>query len=171
MSVALIEPTVTLEASYRDLIEDFGDEIPIPFSLRYPYTDFPSLIERLQKDANGIDLEPARVPSSTFWLVENNAEIVGVSNLRHELNDALREIGGHIGYGIRPAYRRRGHATEILRRTLLEAKKRGIERALVTCDKSNEPSVRTILNNGGEFDSDGYVEAHVGLIERYWISL
>jgi predicted acetyltransferase len=171
MSLALIGPALELEASYRDLIEDFGDEILIPFRLRYPYDDFPALIERLRKDAEGLDLDEGRVASSTFWLVENQAEILGVSNLRHEINDALRRIGGHIGYGVRPSRRREGHATEMLRLTLLEAQKRGIERALLTCDRDNEPSVKTILNNRGQFDSEEYVDVHGGVIARYWISL
>jgi len=171
MSLELIEPIVGFEASYRDLIDDFGDEILIPFPLRYPHDDFPELIQRLRKDAGGLDLEAGRVASSTYWLVENRTDIIGVSNLRHEINDALERIGGHIGYGVRPSRRREGHATEMLRLTLLEARKRRIERALLTCDRENEPSVKTILNNGGQFDSEEYVDVHGGVIARYWISL
>lgn len=171
MSLALIKPTLELEASYRDLIEDFGDETLIPFSLRYPHDDFAVLIQRLRKNAEGLDLYEGHVASSTFWLVENKTDILGVSNLRHELNDALRRIGGHIGYAVRPSRRREGHATEMLRLTLHEARKRRIERVLLTCDRENEPSVKTILNNGGEFDSEEYVDLHGGVIERYWVSL
>jgi predicted acetyltransferase len=171
MSLELIEPIVGFEASYRDLIDDFGDEILIPFPLRYPHDDFPVLIQRLRKNAEGLDLDEGRVASSTFWLVENQADIIGVSNLRHEINDALKRIGGHIGYGVRPSRRREGHATEMLRLTLLEARKRRIERVLLTCDRENEPSVKTILNNGGQFDSEEYVDVHGGVIARYWISL
>ena len=71
----------------------------------------------------------------------------------------------------RPSRRREGHATEMLRLTLLEARKRRMERVLLTCDTENEPSVKTILNNGGQFDSEEYVDVHGGLIARYWISL
>jgi predicted acetyltransferase len=171
MSLELIEPIVGFEASYRDLIDDFGDEILIPFPLRYPHDDFPVLIRRLRRNAEGLDLDEGRVASSTFWLVENQADIIGVSNLRHEINDALKRIGGHIGYGVRPSRRREGHATEMLRLTLFEARKRRIERVLLTCDRENEPSVKTILNNGGQFDSEEYVDVHGGVIARYWISL
>ena len=82
-----------------------------------------------------------------------------------------KRIGEHIGYGVRPSRRREGHATEMLRLTLFEARKRRIERVLLTCDRENEPSVKTILNNGGQFDSEEYVDVHGGVIARYWISL
>ena len=66
-------------------------------------------------------LPEGHVPSSTFWLLDDADEIVAVSNLRHSLTAFLSSYGGHIGYGVRPSARRRGHATDILRRTLIEA--------------------------------------------------
>jgi predicted acetyltransferase len=69
-----------------------------------------------------------------------------VSNLRHNLNDNLYICGGHIGYGIRPDQRRKGYATKILKLTLIEAKKKGIENVLVTCNPENLGSVKAILN-------------------------
>lgn len=81
----------------------------------------------------------------------------------------LSRYGGHIGFGVRPSARRRGHATEILRRTLIEAGKLGIADVLVTCDKDNLASARTILRNGGVLDSEEYMEAHAAVVQRYWI--
>src|SRR5688572_26709861 len=74
---------------------------------------------------------------STFWLVDANDEIVGVSNLRHRLTDSLLRFGGHIGFGVRPSARRRGYATELLRATLVEARGRGLRRVRVTRDQRN----------------------------------
>ena len=98
-------------------------------------------------------------------------EVVGVSNLRHRLTDALRLEGGHVGYGIRPSARRLGFATELLRQTLDRARAMGLLEVLVTCSKSNEASVRTILRNGGVFISEGLIPSRGDVIQRYRISL
>lgn len=36
------------------------------------------------------------------------------AGLRHELNEALEKRGGHCGYYVRPEYRGKGYATEIM---------------------------------------------------------
>ena len=57
--------------------------------------------------------------------------------------------GGHIGYAVRPAHRRRGYATEILRQSLIVARAGGVERALVTCDDDNVGSATVIEPTAG----------------------
>lgn len=54
------------------------------------------------------------VPSTTLWWAGGD-EYLGRIQLRHELNDFLREYGGHIGYDVAPQHRRQGHATAMLR--------------------------------------------------------
>ena len=77
--------------------------------------------------------------------------------------------GGHIGFGIRPSYRRRGYATKILELSLLKAKALGIERALVTCDTWNVASAKTILKNGGMLWKAHEFEGEMK--QLYWIDL
>jgi predicted acetyltransferase len=96
---------------------------------------------------------------------------VAVSNLRHALTESLRRDGGHIGYGVRPSARRRGHATAILRHTLDEARLLGLREVLLTCAKDNEPSARTILRCGGRLDSEAFIDARAELVQYYWIPL
>jgi len=69
---------------------------------------------------------------ATFLLARVGGDLVGRVSIRHELNDFLAEFGGHIGYAVRPQFRRRGHATEILRQALVVARGEGVERVLVT---------------------------------------
>ena len=47
----------------------------------------------------------------------------------------------------------------------------GLPEVLVTCSKSNEASVRTILRNGGVFISEGLIPSRGDVIQRYRISL
>ena len=84
-------------------------------------------------------------------------EIVGVSNIRHELTDPLMNFGGPIGYCIRPSVRRRRYATEILRLSLIEARTLGIRDVRVTCDRENIASAKTIVKNGGVLDEEVYM--------------
>ncbi len=90
-------------------------------------------------------------------------------SIRHELNEFLRTLGGHIGYCVLPAYRRRGYATEILRQSLIVARSLGIDRVLITCDDDNAGSIRVIESCGGKLDSVRPATPGTPALRRYWI--
>ncbi len=124
-----------------------------------------SEIERLLAEADPATvLRPDWVHCTYFWIAEDD-EFLGYLAIRHRLNDFLLEEGGHIGYGIRPSRRREGHATRALVVALDEARRLGIDRALVTCDHDNVPSRLTIERAGGRF------EDRRGVKLRYWFDL
>ena len=102
---------------------------------------------------------------------KTDSRLVGMIDLRHRLNDFLAEYGGHIGYSVHPAYRRKGYATQMLALVLEKARKRGLNRVLVTCNEDNEASRRTILRNGGAFDGNRWLEEEKQTVSRYWIAL
>jgi predicted acetyltransferase len=102
------------------------------------------------------------VPDTELWWVEGN-EFLGRVGIRHRLTPALLEIGGHIGYDVRPSARRRGHATAMLRKARIVAHGLGIERALVTCDVDNVGSRAVIERNGGVLEDE-----RAGKL-RFWV--
>jgi predicted acetyltransferase len=169
----LLRPRAALRDSYRSLIAeiDAAGESRVPFPLAFPFDDFEALVTRLENAAKGIDLPEGFVPHSTYWLVRGDAEIVGVSNLRHRLTDSLLREGGNIGYGIRPSARRCGCGREILRFTLGKAREIGLSRALLTCGRENRASARVILANGGVLESEDFVAERGEIVQRYWIDL
>lgn len=163
-------PRIGLADSWRSMVReilDLGEEL-IPFPLSFDNADFAALVAKLADCERGEGIPEGFVPHTTYCLV-HAGEVVAVSNLRHRLTERLRVEGGHIGYGVRPSARRRGHATEILRRTLEEARRHGIAQALVTCAKDNAGSAGAIRNNGGRLHSEEFVESRGGVVSRYLI--
>ena len=90
------------------------------------------------------------------------------NSIRHRLSPRLEQIGGHIGYKVRPACRNQGVATTALSLALQQVGWMGIERALVTCHADNRPSARVIEKCGGIRISDALTEQ--GVEWRYWIA-
>jgi predicted acetyltransferase len=172
-SVELVRPSLALRDSYRDLVAEItaaGEKL-IPFVLTFEHDDFAAFLNRLDACARGIDLRPGFVAHSTYWLVRNETEIVGVSNIRQSLTAALCREGGNIGYGIRPSARRRGFGAAILRKSLDQAGALGLTRVLVTCAKSNVASAKAILRNGGVLECEEYLPDRDEVVQRYWIEI
>ena len=169
--LVLVDPSESFRDSYRSLVQEFMDrgEPLVPFCLAFPNDDFAAFLSTLAACARGEGVPTEFAPHSTYWLVRDGREVVGVSNVRHMLTDRLRLEGGHIGYGVRPSARRNGFATELLRQTLGRARAMGLERVLVTCAQQNVASARTILRNGGAFDSEEFIPELGEIVQRYWI--
>lgn len=125
-------------------------------------------LELLANNQQGKNLVEGHVPA-TFLIAEAGGQLVGRSSIRHKLNDFLFNVGGHIGYGVRPAFRRRGYATEILRQSLLIIKGLGVKEVLVTCDDDNVGSATVIESQGGILENR--VEYEGLLKRRYWIKV
>jgi predicted acetyltransferase len=130
--------------------------------------DWAQYVERLDQVSRGAGLGPGQVPA-TFLVAEVHGKIVGRTSIRHELNEYLATVGGHIGFGVRPQFRRRGYATEILRQSLRLSNRLRIDPALVTCDDDNRGSAAVIEACGGILDvvvrdPDGGAPRR-----RYWV--
>jgi len=110
-----------------------------------------------------------RVSANIFIAVRvSDNRIVGVIDLRHHLgNPVLREWGGHFGYIVRPSERRKGYAKEMVRQNLFKCKELGLHRVMITCDRNNIASERTILANGGVFEKEVLVDGEY--TKRFWV--
>lgn len=110
------------------------------------------------------------VPASTFMAISIEDEsLIGMIQIRHRLNDYLLNFGGHIGYSIRKSERQKGYATEMLDLALKECKKLKIKKVLLTCDKNNIGSSKTMINNGAELEIE--IPEEKRITQRYWITL
>ena len=114
--------------------------------------DFSLFQEKLLKNhemSEALNLEPQYVPQTIYWLYVNGQPI-GYGKLRHYLNQALLQHGGHIGYVISPMNREKGYAKKLLKELLQKAKEKGIDRVLLTCDSHNLASRKVIETNNGQ---------------------
>lgn len=169
MNGDLIQPTFALRDSYRQYIDELADEERYPFVLDFCHYDFPVLLDKLHDYHTGTNLPEGVVPSSTYWLVVDG-QIIGVSNLRHQLNNKLRHCGGHIGLGIRPRYRGQGWGAELLRLTILAADKIGIGCLHVHCYQANVASSKMIKRNGAVLASQLTLPDSDKIVLRYRIN-
>ncbi|MCC5879784.1 MAG: GNAT family N-acetyltransferase [Idiomarina sp.] len=163
----LVLPNAKYEQSYREYIAELGDEERYPFPLDFDHTDFAELLAKKERFRNGIDLPDGFVASTTYWLVEGD-EILGVANLRHQLNERIRHAGGHIGLGVRPAKRGCGLGNLLLKLTLDKAFDSGINPVHIHCHKHNAASARMIIANGGILESE--IGDGGEVVQRYLIN-
>ena len=97
---------------------------------------------------------PGLVPATTFLAVDADGKLIGMIDIRHRLNEGLLRFGGNIGYSVRPCCRRQGYATQMLALALEECRKMQMQKVLVTCNKENIGSAKTIQKNGGVLENE-----------------
>jgi len=147
MRKKLISPSFKYKTSYLSYIEELKDEERYPFPLDFDHNDFYGMLDRIEQFKKGTNLPEGYVSSSTYWLIEDN-EIIGVSNLRHHLNEQLLKAGGHIGLGIRPSCRGQKFSIQLLNMTLVKAFQKGIKEVHIHCYADNLASGNMILACG-----------------------
>jgi predicted acetyltransferase len=162
----LTHPNREYEQSYREYILELGDEERYPFPLDWDYEDFDLLLRKLGDFRNGKNIPEGFVPSTTYWLVEDG-DILGVSNLRHYLNDRIRKVGGHIGLGIRPSRRGEGLGRELLQLTIEKGRELGLGDLHIHCHKENQSSVNMIRASGAELESEVPEKPGGPIVQRY----
>jgi predicted acetyltransferase len=170
MFAKLVKPTLCMEREYYNFSEEWAknSEEIIPYSARLLGDNYIVWLENTYKFENKESCPVDFVPSHTYFLIADE-KILGAINIRQCLNEYLSNFGGHIGYGIRPSERRKGYATLMLSLALPIANGLGISKVLMTCDRCNGASAKTIINNGGVLENE--VEQNGKIIQRYWIKI
>lgn len=165
----LREVTPEDKISYENYIREWQrhDEDITPTAMDPSVNNFETLLAQLKEDKH--PKEDGRVPATMLFYFKGN-EIVGAAHIRHELNDHLKLIGGHVGYGVSPHSRGNGYATKILESSLLFLKSLDVKKVLITCDEDNLPSAKVILNNNG-IECDPHTRSNGIVTRRFWITL
>jgi predicted acetyltransferase len=169
----LVLPTTSVRASFLEAMDEFvaeGAQLTQTAAWVEHHAPgwqepdaFAAFVEAVTADAREDHQRPEwHVPCTTLWWVDGQ-DYLGRIAIRHRLNDFLLDVGGHIGYDVRPSRRRQGHATAMLQAALPWALGLGVDPALVTCDEDNTGSVRVIEAAGG------VLEDVRGIKRRYWV--
>ncbi|WP_342787889.1 GNAT family N-acetyltransferase [Streptomyces alboniger] len=135
----LIEPTTRLRSSFLAAVAEFRADRDYPTPWFVTDVDaaaladaeaFDTYVARLRAERHETGVRAAGlVPMTTLWWAAGD-QMLGRLAIRHRLTRQLEQVGGHIGYDVRPGARRRGHATAMLAAALPVAASLGITRAL-----------------------------------------
>ncbi len=152
--IQLVRPTEAMKEKaieFRQEFFDHGESVINGSELFDKTDDYTEWCRTIDANTKEETVNPNWVITDTFFGVDDQDRIVGIIDLRHELNDFLKDLG-HCGYSVRPSERRKGFATEMLRQLLEVAKKAGMNELYLSVEKKNEPSVKTITQNGGVYE-------------------
>ena len=158
-------------AEYRQEFLDAGDSMDGCGSLRVMENPF-DFIKKCRDYESEDTLSEGRVIATQFLLIRIcDNRLVGMIQVRHYFNDYLEKYAGHIGYSIRPSERRKGYAKQMLKMALPFCREIGLDKVLITCTDGNIGSEKTILANGGVYESTIHEPNENAELKRFWIKL
>lgn len=168
----LVLPTPEYKEKVMDYKKEFienGDSIDGSAGLKNADTFeewYSALCDNLKEET----VREGLVPSTTYMAISiEDGRLIGMIDIRHRLNDFLLNYGGNIGYSIRKSERQKGYATEMLGLALKECERMNIKRVLITCDKDNIASAKTMINNGAKLENE--IPEGNRITQRYWVEL
>jgi len=169
----LVKPDVEYKSQIAEVIEEVKNDSS-PFGSGKWYLDidmnsFEDFIEKKLGEETGENLPSGYVPATTFWAINEENKYIGRISIRHRLTENLTISGGNIGYDIRPRERRKGYASEMLKLCLIEAKKLGLQKVLLTTYDYHIASRKVMESAGAVFQDAIPYEDKTNV--RYWINL
>ncbi len=114
------------------------------------------------------------VPNQTLWIVDDD-KVVGMFDLRLQLNEKLMNRGGNLAYQVAPSFRGKRtvfHAYPLLCEYI--KLHYGFDKILITCDERNIPSHKVIISLFDEFGGEELPPSKISDTEtqiRYWINV
>jgi len=166
--IKLIRPTKELKEKALDFRQEFfdnGEKVINGSELLDQTENYDDWLASVTANMSAKTVNPAWVVTDTFFAVDETEKIVGIIDLRHTLNDFLRDLGNS-GYSVRPSERRKGIASEMLRQLLTIAVQSGMTELHLSVEKTNEPSIKTITKNGGVYERSFEFEGELADIYR-----
>lgn len=154
-NIILVKPTIEMKEqalAYRQEHFDYGEKTINGSELLDKIENYEEWMEKVERNSKADTVSPDWVLTDTFFAVtKKDRKIIGIIDLRHELNDFLKNFGNS-GYSVRPTERKKGYATEMLAQVCEIAKAAGLKKLQLSVEKDNIASIKTIKKNGGVYE-------------------
>lgn len=166
--IQLVRPTPELKnkaLAYRQAHFDHGEMVINGSELLDKTDSYEEWLKAVKDNENPETVSSDWVVTDTFFAMNEEEEIMGIIDLRHTLNDFLKDFG-NCGYSVHPLHRQKGYATEMLGKILDIAKQADMKELHLSVERNNLPSVKTILRNGGVYERSFQFEGEQADIYR-----
>lgn len=165
----LESPQSKHEHQHQEMLNEFLNEWYeiAPRALRKrPHETFEQFLRRTEDRKNGKNLPAERVPSSLYFVIRWDGKMIWAVNIRHTLNEGLKNLWGHIGCGIRPSERHKWYANIILELAIEKCKKLEISDIIITCDKENITYSKAIAHNNWKLEKEYISKEHDNIMTQ-----
>lgn len=171
----LIKPTIDYKEHVLQTVQEFFDDNTTfywSWWLKKFVDNYEWRLKYLKENESEDTVSEWYVPGVQYVLIrEIDNKILWFINTRFRLNDSLLQHWWHIWYSIRPSERKKHYATAQLFAVLKFYKDLWIEKVLLTCDKVNIWSAKTIQNCWWVLENEIIDPIDWALIQRYWIDI
>ena len=119
------------------------------------YEEYKEWLQTMDNNSRGVDLPEGWIPSTTYFLYVDDVP-VGYGRVRHSSSEYLETVvgAGNLGYGIAKEYRGKGYGNILFQELLKKCREIGYKEIKLFPMKSNEPTVKIMLKNGGQIIGD-----------------
>lgn len=171
-SIYLTRPTIQLKEQALDYREEHfknGELVINGSELLDQIENYEEWLSSVTLNTDPKTVNENWVVTDTFFAVrKSDHRIIGIIDLRHTLNDFLKDFG-NCGYSVRPSERKKGYATEMLHQLIGVAKEAGMTALHISVEKTNIASIKVIEKNGGVYERSFTYEDE--LADIYMISI
>lgn len=153
--IALVRPTLELKEKaleYRSEHFQHGEKVICGSELFDKTEGYEEWLSAVTRNTNSQTVNVDWVVTDTFFAIrESDKRIIGMIDLRHTLNEFLKDLG-NCGYSVRPSERKKGYGAEMLHLLLQVAKEAGMKELHISVEKDNTASIKVIQKNGGVYE-------------------